>query len=144
MAAAQCAEAMAPSGPIAVSYTHLGEVEAWLKQMGPPMQVAARYQPQQYLIGPAVFPTYWFVLRTAFLWALIIYSIVSAVLIVVKTPSGMAVLEAVLRVPGVLLTTAAWVTLVFAVIEFAATHYPAKCPAIAGFSACLLYTSRCV
>ena len=112
-----------------------GEVEAWLKQMGPPMQVAARYQPQQYLIGPAVFPTYWFVLRTAFLWALIIYSIVSAVLIVVKTPSGMAVLEAVLRVPGVLLTTAAWVTLVFAVIEFAATHYPAKCPAIAGFSA---------
>jgi hypothetical protein len=77
-----------------------GEMEAWLKQMGPPMQVAARYQPQQYLIGPAVFPTYWFVLRTAFLWALIIYSIVSAVLIVVKIPSGIAVLEAVLRVPG--------------------------------------------
>jgi hypothetical protein len=112
-----------------------GETEAWLKKMGPPMQVAGRYQPQQYLIGPAVFPTYWYVLRLAFLWALILYSIVSAVQIVVKSPSGVAVLEAVLRVPGVLITTAAWVTLVFAVIEFAAAHYPTKCPAIAGFSA---------
>jgi hypothetical protein len=112
-----------------------GEAQAWLKQMGPPMQVAGRYQPQQYLIGPAVFPTYWFVLRTAFLWALIIYSIVSAVQIAVKIPSGIAVLEAVLRVPGILMTTAAWVTLIFAVIEFVAAHYPTKCLAIAGFSA---------
>ena len=47
-----------------------GEAEDWLKQMGPPMQVAARYQPQQYLIGPAVFPTYWFVLRTGVLLGL--------------------------------------------------------------------------
>ena len=107
-----------------------GEVEAWLKQMGPPIQMAARYQPMQYLIGPAIFPTYWFVLRTAFLWALIIYSIVSAVQIVVKIPSGVAVLEAVLRVPGVLMTTAAWVTLIFAAFEFVATHHPTKCQAI--------------
>src|SRR6516164_9401632 len=49
------------------------EAEAWIKQLGPPMQMAARYQPQQYLIGPAVFPIYWFVLRTALLWATVIY-----------------------------------------------------------------------
>jgi hypothetical protein len=30
------------------------------------------------------------------------------------------------------MTTAAWVTLIFAVIEFAGTHYPEKCPSIAG------------
>jgi hypothetical protein len=35
-----------------------GEAEDCLKQLGPPMQVAARYQPQRYLIGPAVFPIY--------------------------------------------------------------------------------------
>jgi len=111
-----------------------GEAEAWLKQMGPPMQVAGRYQPEQYLIGPAVFPTYWFVLRTAFLWAMAIYSIVSAVQIAFKTPSGTAVLEAVLRVPVILMTTAAWVTLIFAAVEFAAARYPAKVPAFTGSS----------
>jgi hypothetical protein len=102
--------------------------------MGPPMQVAGRYQPQRYLIGPAVFPTYWFVLRTAFFWAMIIYSIVSAVQIAFETPSGTAALEALLRVPVILMTTAAWVTLIFAAVEFAAAHYPMKCRAFAGTS----------
>jgi len=105
------------------------EAEDWLKQIGPPIQVAARYQRQQYLIGPAIFPTYWFVLRTALLWALIIYSAVSALLIVLAShPSGAAVAEAVLRVPGVLLTVAAWVTLIFAAFEFAAANYGVNWP----------------
>ncbi len=105
------------------------EAEAWLKQIGSPLQVAGRYQPQQYLIGPAVFPIYWFVLRTAFLWAMIIYTIVSVVLILTGTPSVPAVVEAVVRIPGILITVAAWVTLAFAAIEFGATHYPSKFPA---------------
>jgi len=112
-----------------------GESEDWLRQIGPPMHVAARYQPQQYLIGPAIFPTYWFVLRMAFLWSMVIYSIVSAVAIATQNPTGDGVLEAVLRVPGILMQVAAWVTLVFVAFEFAATHYPAKCPAIAALSA---------
>jgi hypothetical protein len=113
-----------------------GEAEDWLRQIGPPMQVAARYQPQQYLIGPAVFPTYWFVLRTVFLWATVIYMIVSVVLILTgQTPNATAVVEAVLRLPVVLMTAAAWVTLIFAAVEFAATHYPGKCPALPGASA---------
>jgi hypothetical protein len=102
------------------------ETEDWLRQIGPPMRVAARYQPQQYLIGPAIFPTYWFVLRMVFFWAAIIYTVVSAVLIATLTPSWMDVLEAALRVPVVLMTAAAWVTLIFAALEFAATHYPEK------------------
>ena len=108
------------------------EAEAWLKQIGPPMQVAARYQPQQYLIGPGVFPMYWYVLRMAFLWSMVIYTIVSTVQIVTAVPSVDAVLAALLRVPGILMTVAAWVTLAFAVLEFAVTRYPEKCPAIAG------------
>jgi hypothetical protein len=39
-----------------------GEVEAILKRCGPPLRVALRYRPQQYLIGPALFPIYKFVL----------------------------------------------------------------------------------
>jgi hypothetical protein len=104
-----------------------GEAEAWLKQIGPPMQVAARYKPQQYLIGPGMFPTYWFVLRLAMGWALLIYVIVSTVLIFAgENPSGTAVAEAMFRIPSILMTVAAWVTLAFAGIEFAITRCPAK------------------
>jgi len=107
------------------------EVEAWLKQMGSPMQVASRYQPQQYLIGPAVFPTYWFVLRTALFWVAVVYLIGVAVQFGVRSPSLSWVLGAVLRVPVVFMTTAAWVTLIFAAIELIVTHYPAKWPEVA-------------
>ena len=111
------------------------EAEDWLKQIGPPMQVAGRYQPQQYLIGPAIFPTYWFVLRTAFTWALIIYGIVSAVQIVVENAAWTAVLEAVARIPFVLLITAACVTSIFAAIELAVTRYPANFPSLTSLNA---------
>src|SRR5579863_8750966 len=46
-----------------------GELEDWLKKMGSPIMVAARYQPQKYLIGPAIFPVYWYILRMVILWA---------------------------------------------------------------------------
>jgi len=39
------------------------EVGAILKQLGRPVLVANRYLPQQYLIGPVMFPVYRFVLR---------------------------------------------------------------------------------
>jgi hypothetical protein len=38
------------------------EVASILKERGRPMLVASRYRPQQYLIGPALFPVYRFVL----------------------------------------------------------------------------------
>lgn len=40
-----------------------GDVEEILKQRGRPMLVAARYLPQQHLIGPVLFPVYAFVLK---------------------------------------------------------------------------------
>lgn len=39
-----------------------GELEAVLKRCGSPLTVALRYLPQQYLIGPTLFPIYKFVL----------------------------------------------------------------------------------
>jgi hypothetical protein len=38
------------------------EVEATLKRCGSPLEVASRYLPKKYLIGPALFPVYRFVL----------------------------------------------------------------------------------
>ncbi len=112
-----------------------GEVEAWLKQMGPPILVAGRYQTQRYLIGPAIFPTYWYVMQLAFFWTIIIYSIVTVVQFFAGPSSGTSLVEALLRVPVVLITVAAWVTAVFAALEFAVTRYPEKCQSIAGFPA---------
>jgi len=106
------------------------EMERWLKQLGSPMQVAGRYQPQQHLIGPSVFPTYLYVMRMALFWVTVVYLIGVAVQIAVKSPNWNWGLEAVLRVPEVFLTTAAWVTLIFAAIEFMVSHYPAKWPEI--------------
>ena len=100
------------------------EAEAWLKKIGPPIQVAGRYKPQQYLIGPAFFPMYWFVLRVAVLWVLAIYLVANAIKIAVETPSFSAVAEALWHIPEVLLTMAASITLVFAVLEFAAVRNP--------------------
>jgi hypothetical protein len=95
------------------------EMEDWLKTLGQPFQVAAGYQPQRYLIGPAFFPMYWYVLKLAMGWAAVIYSIVIVVTLFVQgTPSGSAWLGSIARMPAVLVTTAGWVTAVFAAIEF--------------------------
>jgi hypothetical protein len=110
------------------------EAEAWLKQLGSPAQVASHYQPQQYLIGPGLFPTYRYVMQLAFAWALIIYSIVTVVQVFAGPLSGTALLEGLLRVPVVLMTVAAWVTLIFAVFEFVLAQCPEKCPSFAGYA----------
>lgn len=47
------------------------EVEPILKSCGSPMLVAERYLPQQYLIGPALFPVYRVVIRSLFLYFLL-------------------------------------------------------------------------
>lgn len=114
------------------------EAEEWLKQLGAPMQMAAPYQPQQYLIGPAVFPIYRAVLKIAFTWVIIIYSIVTAASLLAKSPGPDDLLRAVLNLPMILMTTAAWVTLVFAALEYAVTHnrikFPTKVAPSAGWS----------
>jgi hypothetical protein len=102
------------------------EIETWLKQLGSPLQVAARYRPQQYLIGPAVFPIYWFVLRLALGWCAVIYAIARTVEIVANGHGPDAFLSAVAQMPWVLFITAAVVTLVFAVIERSGAKIPEK------------------
>jgi len=47
------------------------EVEALLKQRGRPLLVAEKYLPQRSLIGPVLFPAYWFVLKIVLLCYLV-------------------------------------------------------------------------
>ena len=100
------------------------ESEQWLKQMGSPIQVAARYQRQQYLIGPRIFPTYFYILKLVLTWATVIYAIANAVTIAVSNQGGEAILQAALRLPWIWLINAAIVTLIFVVIEQTGAHFP--------------------
>jgi hypothetical protein len=102
------------------------EVEAWLKQLGSPLQVAARYQPQQYLIGPALFPVYRFVLRLAISWCAVIYAIAKTVDIVSNGLGSEAIIGAVAQLPWVLFINAAVVTLIFALLERSGAKIPEK------------------
>jgi hypothetical protein len=94
------------------------ETSAMLKEFGHPLVIAARYRPQQYLIGPDVFPFYLYVLK-------VVLAIGAALL------GGLAIVGLVLRQNEIIRTgteavgdlwsffflAIAVVTLVFAVLE---------------------------
>jgi len=112
-----------------------GEMIDWLKQLGSPMHVAARYQPTQYLIGPVLFPMYLYVLRLAALWAFVAGAVVNGILVATGTPNAGTIAEAIfVRGPGAALTAAAWVTLIFAVLEFIKSSYPHLLPELDGIT----------
>jgi len=102
------------------------EAEEWLKQIGSPIQVAARYQRQQYLIGPSLFPTYSYVLKLVLTWATAIYAVANAVNIAVNNQGGEAVLRVALRLPWIWIINAAITTLIFAAIELLSARFPEK------------------
>jgi hypothetical protein len=107
------------------------EAEEWIRQLGSPIHMAAHYQPQQYLIGPALFPIYRHVLKLALSWAAIIFAIATVVQFVAGTqPDGASLLVAFLHLPLVILYTAAWCTLVFAAIEYAVMRGLIKLPQV--------------
>jgi hypothetical protein len=96
-----------------------------LQQHGRPILVAARYLPQQYLIGPALFPYYLMTLRKAAPFALLIIFLAHAtgLLFVHTLPQlarGIAISLGQL-IPD-LLYFAASITLVFAIIEFVSSR----------------------
>jgi hypothetical protein len=102
------------------------EMEAWLKQLGSPIQVAARYQPQQYLIGPGLFPIYRFVMRLAIGWGVVIYAIAKTVEIVAKGQGADGLVAAIVHLPGMVFINAAVVTLIFAIVERSGAQIPDK------------------
>jgi hypothetical protein len=114
------------------------EMEDWIKQLGSPLQMAAHYRPQQYLIGPTLFPIYRNVLKIALIWATIIYCLAQAIALVTKTPHLIDLVRALFAAPGFLLTVAAWATLVFAVLEYLVArqivNIPALCPPAGAWS----------
>ncbi len=99
----------------------VSEQEALLKQYGHPYLLATRYRPQQYLIGPALFPFYFPAMKIAMGGAF-------AVQVIVAFGIGLGqqrpdrIVPHILRFPDVAFHVAFWVTLAFAVAD----HFHAK------------------
>lgn len=111
------------------------ELEAILKRCGPPLVVASHYRPEQYLIGPVLFPFYRFVMAIA-LFGFVVPRTLVWIGLWIFDPARRGSLQV-----GNLLTTALAlafaITLVFAVMERTAAkagHWedwnPRKLPAV--------------
>ena len=93
------------------------EQVALLKQLGHPMLLAARYRKQQYLIGPAIFPIYWMVLKLVL--AVVLVGMGIAAVAVAASGRGLgASLGVFAQYPVSAISAFAWVTGVFALIEY--------------------------
>ena len=95
------------------------DVVAILKERGNPIEVASRYLPPRYLIGPALFPIYLFVVKLVVLWILVpIYAVVVGPLILKTSPEpALAALRAVWSLGLSSLFSVGVITIVMALIE---------------------------
>jgi hypothetical protein len=92
------------------------EQEALLKQYGHPYLLATRYRPQQYLIGPTLFPFYFPAMKIGLGLAFAVQVIVAfSIGVAQQTPAR--IVPHIFRFPEVALHVAFWVTLSFAVAD---------------------------
>jgi hypothetical protein len=101
-----------------------GEVGAVLQQHGRPVLVAARYLPQRFLIGPGLFPLYWFTLLKSFPLMVLAYTVAQAANFLFG--GGVTIGAAIGHFPYVAFTFWSVMTLGFAVFEFAQGRYFAE------------------
>jgi hypothetical protein len=94
------------------------EDEALLKEFGHPLTIAGRYGPQQYLVGPELYPVFIFVLR------IVLACVVGAGLIagltqgvIVRTPAATAIKTAIGTIWTGGLVSVGIVTLIFAMLQ---------------------------
>jgi hypothetical protein len=100
------------------------EEAAILRQFGHPMLLASRYRPKQQLIGAAIFPFYWFVLKISLLGMLLVHVIASIVMLAIGKPAAEVVANLVTLPVGPGVMVFGWVTLVFAIADRHVTRLP--------------------
>ena len=96
------------------------EVSDILQRCGAPMLVASRLGPKRYLIGPALFPIYTFVLKMVLLWIMVpvfIFIVGPATLASTNGDWGKAVLTTIGNLWSGGFIAAGVITLVFAILE---------------------------
>jgi hypothetical protein len=108
------------------SLTEDEQVEV-VRRHGHPILVAARYQPQRWLIGPEVFPFYWFTIKRVLPWVVGIWLLVTAAAILFGA-SGVSIAQRfdmgqiTTGLLGAIFQFVAWITAGFAVLEYFKGH----------------------
>ncbi|SNS35104.1 hypothetical protein SAMN05421770_101616 [Granulicella rosea] len=97
------------------------ELAEILREHGRPAVVAARYQAQQHLIGPAIFPFYWLAVRKALPPIVLVVAISQALL-------ARDVGAALHGLPLTILVVWAGITLAFAAFEASWTRFGSRLP----------------
>lgn len=92
------------------------EIAAVLKKRGHPSLVASRYLPQKFLIGPAIYPVYLFVLKLVLLWVIIPGFALTAP-ILYATAGNSAMMAVLTRLPIALFSAFGVITLIFVASE---------------------------
>lgn len=92
------------------------EVLGILQKLGPPLEVASQYMPQQYLIGPSLFPYFRMTLKKSLLVIFILH--IAIYLMTALTTNDTSINSTTnLNIFYGLITTALVVTLIFAILE---------------------------
>ena len=99
------------------------EVSAVLERHGRPVVVASRYLPQHYLIGPGLFPIYWYTLLKSFPLVVLAYVVAQGSFFLFGGGGAAEFGTAIAKFPYVVFTFWAWMTLGFAAFEFAQGRY---------------------
>jgi hypothetical protein len=102
-----------------------------LKRLGPPQKMAASYQPPRYLIGPALFPAYFYTLRIVLSFVIaiaIIYSAISWGLAIGQSVEvGAAILRSVGQGISWFINAVFWsagiITLIFAILQWTEPNF---------------------
>ena len=93
------------------------ELNTALRGFGHPLLVAGRYLPMQQLIGPDVFPIYWYVLQAVVIVIAVLGGVIAGIALLTEPRATQAAGQVVWRFFWIALDAAALVTLVFAVLD---------------------------
>lgn len=93
------------------------ETSEILKTYGHPMVVAGRYLPMQQLIGPRVFPLYWYVIQAVLVVIAAIGCIVAAIALFTEPRATQAAIQVLARFFWIALDAGALVTVAFALLD---------------------------
>jgi hypothetical protein len=94
------------------------EQESLLKQYGHPFLMALQYRPQRQLIGPLVFPVYWFVINAVLAVMIVFAILIPAVGVVSSGKPFSQVLQLILDFPAAAMPVFGWLTAEFAFLDY--------------------------
>jgi hypothetical protein len=99
------------------------ELNHVLRGFGHPMVVAGRYLPMQQLIGPDVFPLYWYVMQAVLIVIAVIGGSLMGVALLTAPRAGQSALQVAVNFWWIALHAAALVTIVFAALDYGKARF---------------------